>query len=415
MVTYVADMQHDIVVPLVDESIARDSAVTTSDGDGFIYTGSGTKVKVISTGHSRRAPGVASNATSTVATLDLETIDAFQFTDILEVTNAEGSLSIAYGLGATFQIEQLFLPPFQGDPQLLAVVGSATNAAPVFPGPSPKLIFESVSSDGYVSSDFRPFNTSVLALVNISDPTNPAVVSISEFEGEFVTIAHEQSHYWVFVRSSAHVPEDHSSGDDSGLTMDIMPLFRNLPVAADNTGIDNLQWQHMGDCLNVQQLELGVPRVGNNHLLAAIPVLVSDPQLERQVGVVYAADMHLSVQGWATGVCSLASPCHACPAQRTNTTCHIAASMGMPVVRSDCSTSNLELSSCQVTAHVAGLHPHLILHVVIVHMLIEAAIATRSLMPADVCRWYQCYLRQARTGATCSTCMLRSPSDILLK
>lgn len=292
-------MQHDVLVPLLDDIInLGDAPQTTAISDGYIYTSSGTQLKVLSTGGSITTTGTSIKTASVVSTLDFAMFAAFNHTNTdIEVikVSGQGSLKIPYGLSATFQVEQLFLPSqVQGVSAVLAVVGSATNAAPTFPGPSPKLIFTSRGSTEYVSEVLRPFNSTVVALVDVSDPADPKVVSISEFEGEFVSIAQEQSRYWVFVKSSAHVPENHESSDDSKLTMDIMPLFRNLPLDSKEAP----QWQHMGKCIDVSRLELGAPRVGNNYLLAAIamPVKVAPH------GEVLPDDISLFVQGWATRV-----------------------------------------------------------------------------------------------------------------
>lgn len=289
-------MQHGVLVPLLDEAInLADDPRTAPDGDGYMYVSSATQLKVLSVGD----VGVGVSEGSVVATYDFSQLAAFQVAATLVVSGASGSVSIDYGLGSTFRIEQLFLPPAEfNKPRLLAVVGSATNAAPVFPGPSPQLKF---GPDGpeFVSPDLRPFNTTVLVLVDISNPLIPTPVTVSEFEGQFVTIDQEGSHFWLFLRTSAHIPADHGSADDSELTTDIMPLFRNLPIDEQDPTASSLPWLHMGDCSSVARLELGVPRAYDNYLLAAISVQAPSVQ---PISFVEPEHIHLFVQGWATGV-----------------------------------------------------------------------------------------------------------------
>lgn len=296
-------MQHDVAVPLVDDVLNLvGDALPVPDGDGHMYITSGKQLKVISLKTSGGGADAASDASVVAATLDFSALPAFDFSATLSVSGVQGSIPIQYGLGSTFKAKQLYLLPAAeaSTPRLLAVVGSATNAAPVFPGPSPRLKFD---PDGptYASPDLRPFNTTVVILVDVSNTLNPTVVSVSEFEGHFVTIDQEQSHLWVFIRSSAHIPADHNSADDSQLATDMMPLFRNLPVGGEDPAVSNLPWLHMGDCSNVERLELGVPRAYDNYLLAAIPVLVKSVN-QAQIGVVQAGQINLIVQGWAAGV-----------------------------------------------------------------------------------------------------------------
>lgn len=291
-------MQHDVAAPLLDGVLDLVSDTAPVRGDGYMYITSGKELKVLAV---RTKGGSAGSNTSIVAaTLDFSALPAFDYSATLSVSSAQGSIPIQYGLGSTFKAKQLYLLPAaeMSDPRLLAVVGSATNAAGVVPGPSPRLKFD---PDGptYANPDLRPFNTTVLILVDVTDPLNATPVSVSEFEGRFVTIDQEQSHLWVFIRNSANIPADHNSADDSQLEKDIMPLFRNIPVEREDPAVSNIPWLYMGDCSDVGRLELGVPRAYDNYLLAAIPVLVKSVN-RAQLG--QSGRINLIVQGWAAGV-----------------------------------------------------------------------------------------------------------------
>lgn len=257
-------VQHDIIVPTT-----QDARVYESDEDDIAvaplyYTVSGSQLMVLK---------AQQNASAVINRLDFSTIPAFQSQKRLTLTNETSTVPIDTGL-ATFVARQIFQPSSGLD--VLLVIGSAVGAAPVIRG-TPNIVVgepNTPRSPSYTHPTLRPFDTTVIILVNIEQPENPVVHSVSEHEGRFVTATEEQESWaWVFIRASAHVSADHDVEDDSQLDDTIMPVFRYIPHRSASSELE--PWQSVGDCTDVNQLELASKRDQPSYMLVAQPVNIN--------------------------------------------------------------------------------------------------------------------------------------------
>jgi hypothetical protein len=241
-------VQHDIIVPATPDARVLKAAAGDSESvkglSTYAYAASGTELIVLTAGQ---------NASGVVSRLDFSSLPPFRALKQLTLTNETGTTPVDTGL-ATFRARQILRPSSRSD--VLLVIGSAIGAASVIPGPTPNIIVgePTTRSPSYTHPTFRPFDTTVVIVVDIKQPDSPVAHSMSEHEGIFISAAEEKENWaWVFSRASAHVSADHDVKDDGALDDTIMPLFRFVAI---NKSSELEAWQTMGSCKDVLHLDL---------------------------------------------------------------------------------------------------------------------------------------------------------------
>lgn len=285
-------MQYDVIVPT-----QTDAKTADFDGDpemwspsSYAYAVSGTELIVLSS---------AQNSTSVVNRVDVATAPAFQSGKQLTLLSETASPALVDTGLATFTANQILQPSDRDD--VLLVIGSAMGAAPENQGRTPNIIVgEGTRSRSpiYTHPSFRPFDTTVVIVLDISQPEQPSVHSVAEYEGQFVTAEDHNDWAWVFMRASAHLSADHESKDDNTLDDSIMPLFRYIAV---NESSELQAWRKVGSCEDVNHLALDSEREPS-YMLVAQPVFLDILNGGGLVEDVLTDEPHLFVMGWSTQV-----------------------------------------------------------------------------------------------------------------
>jgi hypothetical protein len=273
---------------------------SAKDPSPYAYAVSGTELVVLSADQ---------NTSGVVGRLDFSSLPPFKSLKQLTLTNETSTIPVDTGL-ATFRAKQILHVSSRRD--VLLVIGSAIGAAPVIPGPTPNIVVgePTTRSFSYTHPTFRPFDTTVVIVVNIKQPDKPVPHSISEHEGIFVTATEEKENWaWVFSRASAHVSADHDVEDDGALDDNIMPLFRFVAI---NASSQLEAWQTMGSCTDVLHLDLDSKRDQPSYMLVAQAVNINIDDgggFKENASVDDRPD--LLVMGWSSQVrsSSLHCPC----------------------------------------------------------------------------------------------------------
>jgi hypothetical protein len=282
-------------VPITPDATGFREGAGDSDSVGgsskYAYAVSGTELMVLSA--DQNASGVAGR-------LDFLSLPPFKSLKQLILTNETDTIPVDTGL-ATFRAKQILQLSSRTD--VLLVIGRAIGAAPVIPGPTPNIVVgePTTRSHSFTHPTFRPFDTTVVVVVNITQPDNPVPHSISEHEGIFVTATEEKENWaWVFSRASAHVSADHDAEDDADLDDTIMPLFRYVAI---NSSSDLEAWQTMGSCEDVAHLDLDSKRDQTSYMLVAQSINVNIDQGGGFMGNASPEDRpYLFVMGWSSQV-----------------------------------------------------------------------------------------------------------------
>jgi hypothetical protein len=286
----------DIVVPVINGTrvLGAGQPPINQNANGFAYAAAGFELLTLT----------ADGSTNTVANrFDLSTLRAFQFRQTLKLIDEHREVfSLPYGLG-TFQARQLLLPSPQQD--VLIIIGSAVNAAPVVPGPSPIVyVGDPYPKNGqkrqFYHPNMRPFESTVILKVNISEPLNPRIESVSEHEGLFVGARDGGGDAWVFLRTSVNLRKGHEEAQDAALSDDdVMPRYRRIDWTSDSQWEP---WKAVGSCSDVRHLDLGIQSEQLEFILAAVPIPLTANATTDSAAEGSRMRQHLFVQGWSSQV-----------------------------------------------------------------------------------------------------------------
>jgi hypothetical protein len=286
-------MQSDIIAPLPDALPDAHSARTA----GELYTASGTHLLILNltttidttTGNTMLTPpqrfDLLPYEEFTNRTIELENVD----------TPKAAPVKVACGLRDTFRVRTLLLLEHHNasDPvRRLLIIGTATECTGVHSGvanekdnrqsASRVRLAESLTptdattGDVYENPAFRPFNSTVAIVVDVTLPGNPRLIGAVQYEGILERVHPERTSVWLFLEQQTHPPFLKEGAVAKGVSAplvdaEVMPFYRTQIQGQDG----RWSWTPfavVAKCADVHVLENEGPPISTGSLLAVVPL-----------------------------------------------------------------------------------------------------------------------------------------------
>jgi hypothetical protein len=294
-------MQSDIVAPLP----STPSATTAEE----FYTTAGTELLVLNLTATTNA---TTGATALSPPRRLDLLPSEPLTNrTIELTNVDNPgaapVRVACGLRDTFRARTLLLSKHHSsnsssEPfRRLLIIGTATECVSVHSslalvepgidgkGPSPSTHIQladaltpsdATTTDVYTNAAFRPFNSTVAVVVDVTVPGAPRLVGAAQYEGVLERAHPEGVSAWLFLRQSTHQPlwKDGAAGkkEKGGVPRaladaEVMPVFRRQ-VQGSGGVWSWTPFAVIAKCTDVHVLEMEGASASSGGLLAVVPL-----------------------------------------------------------------------------------------------------------------------------------------------